>query len=224
MIKRTMYFYDRKQADLIKKVNDKLHRQRGVKVADIESSIDKDKELLKSYYNEYINTLKTGNMWSSKKADFLKSINDIYSSISIITNIVFGNKKIEGNNWRTIENKIDSIYTKCDKLLSMYSFEGAVIKEASFSKVDAILSQINEAAMYLKNSKDLEISYGDLVRKHINNIVVCVKQSQTIFMAYKNYFTDVKKAKDMWNKKIRPILLKAEKQGWYNEAKSIVYK
>ena len=34
MIKRTMYFYDKKQADLIKKVNDKLHRRRGVKVGD----------------------------------------------------------------------------------------------------------------------------------------------------------------------------------------------
>ena len=34
MIKRTMYFYDKKQADLIKKVNDKLHKQRGVKVGD----------------------------------------------------------------------------------------------------------------------------------------------------------------------------------------------
>ena len=34
MIKKTMYFYDEKQANLIKKVNDKLHRQRGVKVGD----------------------------------------------------------------------------------------------------------------------------------------------------------------------------------------------
>ena len=224
MIKRIMYFYDNKQADLIKRVNDKLHKQRGIRFIDVESSIDKDKELLKSYYNEYINTLKTGNMWSSKKADFLKSINNIYSSISIITNIVFGNKKIEGNNWRAIENKIDSIYTKCDKLLSMYSSEGAVINKASFSKVDAMLSQINEAATYLKNSKDLEISYGDLVRKHINNVIAYVKQSQTIFMTYKNYFTDVKNAKDIWNKKIRPILLKAQKQGWYDEAKNIVHK
>lgn len=32
MIKRTMYFYDKKQADLIRKVNDKLHKQRGVGV------------------------------------------------------------------------------------------------------------------------------------------------------------------------------------------------
>lgn len=35
MIKRIMYFYDKKQADLIKKVNDKLHRQRGVHIKDI---------------------------------------------------------------------------------------------------------------------------------------------------------------------------------------------
>lgn len=34
MIKKTMYFYDKKQADLINKVNDKLHRARGVKVGD----------------------------------------------------------------------------------------------------------------------------------------------------------------------------------------------
>lgn len=34
MIKRIMYFYDKKQADLIKKVNDKLHRQRGIRVVD----------------------------------------------------------------------------------------------------------------------------------------------------------------------------------------------
>ena len=35
MIKKTMYFYDEKQANLIKKVNDKLHKQRGVKVGDV---------------------------------------------------------------------------------------------------------------------------------------------------------------------------------------------
>lgn len=35
MIKRTMYFYDEKQADLIKKVNDKLHKKRGVRVRDV---------------------------------------------------------------------------------------------------------------------------------------------------------------------------------------------
>ena len=43
MIKRTMYFYDKKQADLIKKVNDKLHRQRGVRISDADINIEIDK-------------------------------------------------------------------------------------------------------------------------------------------------------------------------------------
>ena len=34
MIKRTMYFYDKKQANTISKLNDALHKQRGVKVGD----------------------------------------------------------------------------------------------------------------------------------------------------------------------------------------------
>ena len=43
MVKRTMYFYDKKQTDLIKKVNDKLHRQRGVRVNDVDIDIEIDK-------------------------------------------------------------------------------------------------------------------------------------------------------------------------------------
>ena len=54
MIKKTMYFYDEKQANLIKKVNDKLHRQRGVKVTDsiindiktLEKQIDNIRDIL----------------------------------------------------------------------------------------------------------------------------------------------------------------------------------
>ena len=34
MIKKTMYFYDKKQANVISKLNDKLHKQRGVRVGD----------------------------------------------------------------------------------------------------------------------------------------------------------------------------------------------
>lgn len=34
MIKRTMYFYDKKQANIISKLNDNLHKQRGVRVGD----------------------------------------------------------------------------------------------------------------------------------------------------------------------------------------------
>lgn len=45
MIKRTMYFYDKKQADLIKKVNDKLHKKRGLKISDAEMFTSFNKEL-----------------------------------------------------------------------------------------------------------------------------------------------------------------------------------
>ena len=50
MIKRVMYFYDKKQADLIKKVNDKLHKQRGVRVSDADdaSKIKKDIKEIKN--------------------------------------------------------------------------------------------------------------------------------------------------------------------------------
>lgn len=34
MIKKTIYFYDEKQANVISKLNDKLHKQRGVRVGD----------------------------------------------------------------------------------------------------------------------------------------------------------------------------------------------
>lgn len=34
MIKRIMYFYDKKQANVISKLNDNLHKQRGVRVGD----------------------------------------------------------------------------------------------------------------------------------------------------------------------------------------------
>lgn len=60
MIKKTMYFYDEKQANLIKKVNDKLHRQRGVKVGDAK----KDK--------------KDTNVYPKKAADeVIKEINNV---------------------------------------------------------------------------------------------------------------------------------------------------
>ena len=34
MVKRIMYFYDKKQANIISKLNDNLHKQRGVKIGD----------------------------------------------------------------------------------------------------------------------------------------------------------------------------------------------
>ena len=43
MIKRTMYFYDKKQANVISKLNDNLHKQRGVRVSDDATDADVDK-------------------------------------------------------------------------------------------------------------------------------------------------------------------------------------
>lgn len=40
MIKRAMYFYDKKQANVISKLNDTLHKQRGVRVSDVDDTID----------------------------------------------------------------------------------------------------------------------------------------------------------------------------------------
>lgn len=54
MIKRTMYFYDKKQADLIKKVNDKLHRQRGMRVKD-DDNTNKKISIMQNVVNELIN-------------------------------------------------------------------------------------------------------------------------------------------------------------------------
>ena len=40
MIKRVMYFYDKKQANAISKLNDTLHKQRGVRVSDVDDTIN----------------------------------------------------------------------------------------------------------------------------------------------------------------------------------------
>lgn len=40
MIKRAMYFYDKKQANVISKLNDTLYKQRGVRVSDVDDTID----------------------------------------------------------------------------------------------------------------------------------------------------------------------------------------
>lgn len=52
MIKRTMYFYDKKQADLIKKVNDKLHRSRGIHIKDknILKDLAEDVDVILQFY------------------------------------------------------------------------------------------------------------------------------------------------------------------------------
>lgn len=34
MVKRIMYFYDKKQANIISKLNDKLHKQRDIRIGD----------------------------------------------------------------------------------------------------------------------------------------------------------------------------------------------
>lgn len=54
MIKKTMYFYDEKQANLIKKVNDKLHKQRGVYVKDNDNT-NKKISIMQNVVNELIN-------------------------------------------------------------------------------------------------------------------------------------------------------------------------
>ena len=94
MIKRTMYFYDKKQADLIKKVNDKLHRQRGVKVedADIKNLLNNTKKLnsismginddtlrykIFVLITDIENSLTDENVYNRKKSDLQNKAQDI---------------------------------------------------------------------------------------------------------------------------------------------------
>ena len=67
MVKRTMYFYDKKQADLIKKVNDKLHRQRGVRVKD-DDNTNKKISIMQNVVNEIINIERRfSKQWTSEE-------------------------------------------------------------------------------------------------------------------------------------------------------------
>ena len=87
MVKRTMYFYDKKQADLIKKVNDKLHRSRGIKIIDVNhQSLDGAIAAI----NNVISELKL--IIGSVKKEALKNSNSIVASINKL--IVFCNQNI----------------------------------------------------------------------------------------------------------------------------------
>ena len=67
MIKRTMYFYDKKQADLIKKVNDKLHMQRGVRVKD-DDQMEQFTAAIPSIRKHIPNIKKNADLFTNKMA------------------------------------------------------------------------------------------------------------------------------------------------------------
>lgn len=56
MIKRTMYFYDKKQANVISKLNDKLHRQRGIRIKDAGGNVNMGKLKQLESHCKYIAT------------------------------------------------------------------------------------------------------------------------------------------------------------------------
>ena len=82
-----MYFYDEKQANVIKKVNDKLHKQRGVKITDANhQSVDGAIAAIKSVISEL----------KSISNEALKNSNSIVSDINKL--IVFCNQGISDFN------------------------------------------------------------------------------------------------------------------------------
>lgn len=86
MIKKTMYFYDEKQAKMIRKINDKLHKKRGVKIkdADIDLKLKSGasnilKDAVKKY-KEYASIAQNalGRINRAKDtSDIMDAINDI---------------------------------------------------------------------------------------------------------------------------------------------------
>ena len=110
MIKRTMYFYDKKQADLIKKVNDKLHRSRGVRVSDVDyiplSQLNAMQAIknINSSQDKYINT-------------FISNIEKLLMSISSEEQ----HKKINSNIQKEAKNikiYVSSLINNYNKILS----------------------------------------------------------------------------------------------------------
>lgn len=118
MIKRTMYFYDKKQADLIKKVNDKLHRQRGVRVGD-----------------------------DSQMSEFLAAIPDIKKSVSNIKKYanLFTNSMTKSGVHPTILNMVKEIQQLADRAATI---SNSLKKPEQYHQIGQILYKINNKIDY----------------------------------------------------------------------------
>lgn len=93
MIKKTMYFYDKKQANIISKLNDKLHKQRGVKVGDdaVDADIDKYKKMAQTEMQRILNNknkeirelveMRNNIILSNNMRELFDKINDIQAAL-----------------------------------------------------------------------------------------------------------------------------------------------
>ena len=146
MVKRIMYFYDKKQADLIKKVNDKLHMKRGIafRVKDSSEAYNEKnlQEIIKGFpyhinllnqeitemrksnrkdgfkYNDYINNLK-----NAKK--ILEDAITIAKAYSFSLSIEYGQEDNDKNIAAIIKKMsgaFKDVYKKLDMIIKKFEY------------------------------------------------------------------------------------------------------
>ena len=111
MIKRTMYFYDKKQADVISKLNDKLHKQRGVRVGDAVNFNETLKVVIMSNIEKDINRLKNQLKSFSRALSIIKRSNDIIyikNALNDAANAVYTNEALR-NEYISLINRLEDL-------------------------------------------------------------------------------------------------------------------
>lgn len=190
MIKRTMYFYDKKQANVISKLNDNLHKQRGIHIKDknILKDLAEDVDAILQFYVANNNLIADPFAKKLKRdaADVVnmsrkKAIDELYNHTRDLKNgILKLLSKGDGGYDNGLHKSIEKLYAAVNNEFNSKNktrdaddtinniFVNEVISKLTrqLKKLEDDASKIQIAIKEIKNAKDT---------KSLNNILQSIK-------------------------------------------------